>query len=195
MRGQANFAGVAAIALVVAVMGLALPEPVGNGGDGIENYVERLIAGANIALDPENGIGTVTISSASGGGGAQVFENHGKPYTEEFYDKSYYLNFHLDVESACQITCFAMGANTEDYTEWDAVDFYLYLDSENLANYIIFITVNETGTSEVGYAFDSVLPYTTVLGAGDHFIKFRLCPLNYGTTVYIWSIGVLAVPA
>lgn len=125
---------------------------------------------------------------------AQVFEN-GDNWVMITSEMSYLydacLYFHLDVQSAVQMSFFTCGAQYETFYDWDTIDFVLYVDSGNITT---FEEVNYSGTPDVGYAFNATMPYAAVMDAGDHYFRVSCAPLSYETMLYVWNIYVLAVP-
>jgi len=119
---------IGALALMVAVMGLVLPEGTGGGGDNFpENYVVRIIAGDNIDITPDNGLGIVTIAAS----GINVSEtvsrsiyvdhdlgsdsNGGASWGDAFQTLQHAVDSIKPIVDGCTITIYARGALEQVY--------------------------------------------------------------------------------
>jgi hypothetical protein len=88
LKEDKSAVGLAVIALALALTSIT-SAVVGNYLDkNKDNYVQRLIAGDNIVLNPENGLGIVTITSTGvGGRGYDNDENYLNKYTDNYVQR------------------------------------------------------------------------------------------------------------
>jgi hypothetical protein len=131
-----------------------------------DNYVQRLIAGPNITLNPENGLGIVTITSTAGGGNWILVEEKTVTAQVTYVD---FLN--LDINSHGAYLLLVNGTlNGPDY-------FYMYINDDYTSTNYYTQRLYASGTTtsaarvnvpEIGYVMSNgVGTYGTVFIARD----------------------------